>query len=270
MALHSVSWMELGNELQAGRVSLARFHTLLTRRLPFLSHIKLNTVTVVSHLGDVIPVPSIFCSTWEDFHHIINGHCKGRFGNRFVARGDYMLIQADNSQVIIPSECASQVESGMVLEMSIVLRDDVLFVLDHDKNKCPRCGHINSGATTRSGWIECRGCPGQFQVAKIDEIERHVASPASENQRTNPRHQIGMEDLHQRNSIQFFRRIHLVAPSRRSSHPVAIRDRQLDEMDAPDSLDVVKMEQDPEQPDVYSQFLDLVNGFKSELWTHYF
>ena len=57
--------MELGNELQAGHVSLAKFHALLTRRMPFLGHIKLNTVTVVNHLGDIIPVPNIFCSAWE-------------------------------------------------------------------------------------------------------------------------------------------------------------------------------------------------------------
>ena len=63
--------MDLGNELQAGRVSLERFHNILTRRLPFLGHIKLNAVTVVSHLGDIIPVPSIFCSTWEVVFYFI-------------------------------------------------------------------------------------------------------------------------------------------------------------------------------------------------------
>lgn len=61
----SISWLALANELQAGRVSLARFHAILTRRLPFLGHIKLNAVTVVSHLGDVIPVPDIFCTSWK-------------------------------------------------------------------------------------------------------------------------------------------------------------------------------------------------------------
>jgi hypothetical protein len=57
--------MELGNELHASRVSLQRFHTLLSQRLPFLRHIQVNALLVVDHLGRNIPVPTQFCSTWE-------------------------------------------------------------------------------------------------------------------------------------------------------------------------------------------------------------
>jgi hypothetical protein len=57
--------MELGNELRAGFVSLSRFHDLYSRRLTSLYHIKLNSVDIVSHLGQTIPVPTIFCSTWK-------------------------------------------------------------------------------------------------------------------------------------------------------------------------------------------------------------
>lgn len=56
--------MELGNELHAGHVSLKQFHGLLIRHLPLL-HIKLNAVHVVSHLGYIIPVPNMFCSSWK-------------------------------------------------------------------------------------------------------------------------------------------------------------------------------------------------------------
>jgi hypothetical protein len=57
--------MELGDEFHAGYVSLKRFHDLFSQRLPFLGHIKLNAVYVLSHLGDIIPVPIVFCYTWK-------------------------------------------------------------------------------------------------------------------------------------------------------------------------------------------------------------
>jgi hypothetical protein len=63
--MRSVAWMELGNELHASRVSLQKFHTLLSQRLPFLRHVQVNAVLVVDHLGRNIPVPTQFCSTWE-------------------------------------------------------------------------------------------------------------------------------------------------------------------------------------------------------------
>lgn len=65
-----------------------------------------------------------------------------------------MLIRAADSQPINPSECASQVEAGMVLEMSIILRDYAAFAFEDNKPKCPRCGHVNLGVPTRNGWIE--------------------------------------------------------------------------------------------------------------------
>jgi hypothetical protein len=57
--------MELGNELRAGLASLWRFHDLFSQHLPPLYHIKLNTVEVLTHLGENIPVPTIFCSRWK-------------------------------------------------------------------------------------------------------------------------------------------------------------------------------------------------------------
>ena len=51
--------------LRTGHASLEEFRGLLNRRLPFLSHIKLSAVYVVDHLGQNIPVPAMFCSTWK-------------------------------------------------------------------------------------------------------------------------------------------------------------------------------------------------------------
>jgi hypothetical protein len=57
--------MELGKNLRAGRVSLKKLHDIFSQRLPYLGHIPLIAMDVVSHLGDNIPVPSVFTSTWK-------------------------------------------------------------------------------------------------------------------------------------------------------------------------------------------------------------
>ncbi|KIM74240.1 hypothetical protein PILCRDRAFT_709571 [Piloderma croceum F 1598] len=64
-ALNSVAWMDIGNELRTGYVSLKRFHATLAQRLPDIGHIQVQAVYVVDHLGQNIPVPFIFCSRWE-------------------------------------------------------------------------------------------------------------------------------------------------------------------------------------------------------------
>jgi hypothetical protein len=57
--------MELGNGLRAGRVSLRDFFACLGEGPNFLCHIRVNSILVVDHLGQNIPVPTNFCSTWE-------------------------------------------------------------------------------------------------------------------------------------------------------------------------------------------------------------
>jgi hypothetical protein len=57
--------MDLGNELTAGHVSLKELHLRLKQHSSSLHHIKINTVQVVDHLGEIILVPTIFCSTWK-------------------------------------------------------------------------------------------------------------------------------------------------------------------------------------------------------------
>ena len=63
--LLSVSWEALGNGLPAGRVSLRDFYRSLSDGPPSLQHIQVASILVVDHLGRNIPVPTMFCSTWE-------------------------------------------------------------------------------------------------------------------------------------------------------------------------------------------------------------
>jgi len=62
---YSVEWMKFGGQLSLSRESLKRFFASLRRCRPFLHHIPLISVQVVDHLGQNIPVPILFCSTWK-------------------------------------------------------------------------------------------------------------------------------------------------------------------------------------------------------------
>jgi hypothetical protein len=106
-----------------------------------------------------------------------------------VERGDYQIIRGEDSQTIDPLEFAGTVEPGMIVEMSIVLREKT--ALKNKMGKCPRCQHTNSTVTAAHGWIEwkvllnllhaliinlmdcSRQCSGQFQItgAALDQNE---------------------------------------------------------------------------------------------------
>lgn len=58
------------NEFCANDISLKQFRALLTERLPSLGHIQVNAVKVVDHLGRIVPIPTVFCSTWEVIYSI--------------------------------------------------------------------------------------------------------------------------------------------------------------------------------------------------------
>ena len=166
----SVAWMDIGNDLCTGHVSLRKFHTLLRQHIPSLQHIQLETLSVVDHLGQNIPVPTMFCSTWkvtlsllfvnfvfiiltyQDFDHIIIGYCKGRVGIDYVEQGDYQVINPTDNKRIDAVDLPRRAKLGMTLEMSIVVRQKS--TSQDNKATCPRCRHVNLNSTSDNGWIE--------------------------------------------------------------------------------------------------------------------
>ena len=66
----SALWTQLGNDLRAGHITLKMFYASLHEDLPPLRHIHLETVSVLDHLGQTMPVPSMFCCTWEVILHL--------------------------------------------------------------------------------------------------------------------------------------------------------------------------------------------------------
>jgi len=128
-------------------------------------------ILVVDQLGETIRVPIMFCSTWkvgycqlhirlakrhchllnveQEFDFMIKGCCrKNRFGDQAIMRDDYEVIRAQDSQIINPPDLGRMVEAGMVLEISIFLRQSAASL--SDRKKCLRCGHINLDG---HGWI---------------------------------------------------------------------------------------------------------------------
>ena len=90
----------------------------------------------------------------QDFDHIVRFHCRDRAGVDFIERGDYHVIRSGDSQMISRSEFANMVESGMKLEMSIVLRQKTA-----NQERCPRCSHLNSHVAASRSWIEWQVSP---------------------------------------------------------------------------------------------------------------
>jgi hypothetical protein len=65
--ISSIVWDDLGNELRAGRVSLGEFRAYLNQgpATASLHNIQVTNILVMDHLGQNIPIPTMFCSTWE-------------------------------------------------------------------------------------------------------------------------------------------------------------------------------------------------------------
>lgn len=100
-----------------------------------------------------------YIAAHQDFKYIINGYCQGLAGESFVKRGDYKLILADDdSQTINPEDFARTVEPGMVLEMSIILRQRTAY-----QQICPRCKHTNR--SMNKGWIKWQ-VPANYSICK--------------------------------------------------------------------------------------------------------
>jgi hypothetical protein len=64
------------------------------------------------------------------------------------------MMRSEGNEVISPSEFASTVEPGMVLEMNIILRKQSDFQANKEKCPRPQCRHINLNVTATHGWIE--------------------------------------------------------------------------------------------------------------------
>ncbi|KDR66499.1 hypothetical protein GALMADRAFT_232554 [Galerina marginata CBS 339.88] len=126
--------------------------------------IKNDTIDVLDHLGDIIPMPTLFCSTWETFNHVVKGYCRNRIGQSYIERGNYQILRSNGDQVTHHADFTRMVEEGETVEMSIIVQPSV----EHDERRCPKCHRLNTRVVPDGSWIHCitRGCDKSFRCTR--------------------------------------------------------------------------------------------------------
>ena len=162
--MQSLSWIDTNG-------SLHDFYNYLERGPESIRNIHVPTVEVTDHLRRVLPIPLIFCSTWEvdihmlgiptfvrwhthtvvtqSFDYIINCHCRNSVGYDFIRRGEYAMIDGQDNKVIHRSKFVESMRPGTKCEISIVMRQTTEF-----NKTCPQCRYPNYGVDSICGWIK--------------------------------------------------------------------------------------------------------------------
>ncbi|KDR74028.1 hypothetical protein GALMADRAFT_598580 [Galerina marginata CBS 339.88] len=154
VALNSVGLLDLGTEIRQIGAHVREVHAYLLENARPLRRIQDNTVRVLDPLGETIPIPDLFLSTWESFDHIIKGYFRNRIGQRYVEQGLYEVLHSDDSQNITPSQFSNTVKAGDELEMSIVLRQKIGNG-EENSRRCPRCYHDNADVSDElRRWVQ--------------------------------------------------------------------------------------------------------------------
>ncbi|KAJ7741051.1 hypothetical protein B0H16DRAFT_1464606 [Mycena metata] len=104
---------------------------------------------VLSPTGVYIPIPIVYCTSYEDMDRILKTYiCGGRQpGSRYVAQGNYRIISPDG-KVVHPAQFITAATGNVCLEMSIVKSRRIWF----SKEECPQCQRRCRAST--EGWRE--------------------------------------------------------------------------------------------------------------------
>ena len=72
--LYSITWECIGNSLRAGCLSLGEFRAFFSRGPISLRDIEIANLHIVDHLGEILSVLIIFCSSWKVCPLVALGH----------------------------------------------------------------------------------------------------------------------------------------------------------------------------------------------------
>jgi len=175
----------------------------MQRQIPAsVGYTRENGVELIDALGERTIFPMEFCRTSEKFGAFLRALFLDRPGQQRVERGDYDLTRDEDKQVIRAEEWNTLITPGMVLRMSMILRNANSA---HSKEECPTCHKPNSVEGARSGWVECWYCSTQYLVSEMTAQNRadEIVSPASRELEEAVAND-GVDE------VQFFRNIHLV------------------------------------------------------------
>ncbi|KIM42034.1 hypothetical protein M413DRAFT_445215 [Hebeloma cylindrosporum] len=126
-----------------------------------MKRIQNDMIGVMDPQGDTIGIPTLFCSSWESFHYVMQSYFVDRVGKDYIERGDYGIIRQESNQAVDRSGFAKAVREGdgNVFEMSIILKTQTKAT-----KECPRCSRTNTGSQSESGWTRCSHCSCRFNV----------------------------------------------------------------------------------------------------------
>lgn len=133
-----------------------------------------STISVVDQLGDTIPIPAMFSSSWEvsstlstlnfvaaangihmkSFHSILKAYAQNRIGQKYIEQGEFQLIGSGDNKVIERSALGRLVREGDTLEISIVLVLQTTGNKDQER-ECPKCSYVNAAAASvDDSWVQ--------------------------------------------------------------------------------------------------------------------
>ncbi|VDB85508.1 unnamed protein product [Peniophora sp. CBMAI 1063] len=147
------------------------------RRIP--ATIGQETFVVVDVLGVPLEVPLDMCRSWQDLHSFLVRRFSGQTGvistiNGYVRSHEYRIMSADEGSAIIePHLWEETVRAGMVVEMSIVMRQLSVLL------QCPRC-HTEVLRPPYDAWVQCALCGGSYRPSKDDAHEDLQNRPTSD------------------------------------------------------------------------------------------
>ncbi|KAF8189801.1 hypothetical protein K438DRAFT_1832116 [Mycena galopus ATCC 62051] len=126
-----------------------------------------DMVFIIDPLGDTIRISMIYGLKYDDLHRIIEAYYpKTRAGSRHISEGSYHLWHCSEGRSLRLCPSNMELESGMTLEMSMLLRERVNFL--DQRRTCPRCKQSTSEPLSQSRWRKCLRCSKFFQVVPDD------------------------------------------------------------------------------------------------------
>ncbi|KAF7969479.1 hypothetical protein HWV62_27275 [Athelia sp. TMB] len=172
LALTRAKWPQLQRLPGVDVAALAAFYGILERDAAHLQHIKIDVIYVIDHLNRTLPVPTMFCDSWEV--KIISSLpsrevilISDMAGSDAVKKGDYRIIRPDD-RVIETSQLPEAIRLGMTLEISIVIwtqtdgRDASTVPVDSRLNRKPSGIGVFAAVASERSSLVVKWNPGEF------------------------------------------------------------------------------------------------------------
>ncbi|KZV63112.1 hypothetical protein PENSPDRAFT_657601 [Peniophora sp. CONT] len=126
-----------------------------------LGYSRSRTIIIIDVLGDHAIVPLDRYSKWEDIHRLLLERFADKNGAEYVRSRAYTIMDTGGESAIIkPEAWAQTVKEGMILEMSIVVRQPSRSL------RCPWCAV--AAQMPDEEFLHCKGCKRHYRSSQDD------------------------------------------------------------------------------------------------------